>query len=116
MIDYALRRRFAFYNLVPAFQSESFKAYQEGIGNTKFDKLISVVEQLNEEIGKDVSLGDGFKIGHSYFCFDENEEIDDNWLSDVIEFELIPLLNEYWFDEQSKVNSWSRQLRGVVNG
>jgi DNA polymerase III delta prime subunit len=116
MIDYALLRRFSFYNLTPAFQTDGFKAYQERINNPKFDSLISVVERLNEEIGKDVSLGDGFRIGHSYFCIDEDAEIDDDWLSDVVEYELIPLLNEYWFDETAKAENWARQLRGVVNG
>ena len=32
----------------------------------------------------------------------------------VVEFELIPLLKEYWFDEAAKVKDWSRTLREVV--
>ena len=116
MIDYALRRRFAFFDLRPAFQSDGFVKYQEYIGNHKFNSLISVVEKLNAEIGKDASLGDGFRIGHSYFCVDEDVSIDDDWLSAVVEYELIPLLNEYWFDEPSKAEGWTKQLRGAVNG
>ena len=115
MIDYALRRRFAFYDLVPAFQSEGFINYQESISNLKFNSLVLVVEKLNTEISKDASLGNGFRIGHSYFCTNENN-IDDDWLNDVVEFELVPLLNEYWFDEPSKAESWINQLRGAVNG
>jgi hypothetical protein len=115
MIDYALRRRFAFFDLTPAFQSEGFIKYQEGIDNPKLDSLISTVEKLNAEISKDASLGDGFRIGHSYFCTNEYS-IDDDWLSDVVEYELVPLLNEYWFDEPSKAEGWVKQLRGVVNG
>lgn len=116
MMDYALRRRFAFFDLAPAFQSDGFKEYQLKVGNRKFGNLISIVERLNTDIGKDASLGEGFRIGHSYFCVDEDSIIDDDWLSDVIEYELIPLLNEYWFDEPSKIESWTKQLRDAVHG
>ena len=115
MIDYALRRRFAFFDMAPAFQSDGFIAYQKDISNNKLDNLIAVVERLNIEIGKDASLGDGFRIGHSYFCADEDVIIDDDWLSDVVVYELIPLLSEYWFDEPKKYDEWSRQLRSAIN-
>ena len=114
MIDYALRRRFAFFDMEPAFQSDGFKARQSAIQNPRFDALVSTVESLNKTIGEDASLGVGFRIGHSYFC--TNDIVDDAWISSVIEYELMPLLNEYWFDEPSKVESWSARLRGVVNG
>ena len=117
MIDYALRRRFAFFDMPPAFQSEGFKSYQKNIGNDKFDDLIAAVERLNADIGEDGSLGDGFRIGHSYFCVDkEKVVVDDNWLSDVVEYELIPLLGEYWFDEPKKCDEWSKRLRDAIDG
>jgi 5-methylcytosine-specific restriction endonuclease McrBC GTP-binding regulatory subunit McrB len=115
MIDYALRRRFAFYDLIPAFQSDGFIKYQAKVNNQKFNSLISTVERLNAEISKDASLGDGFRLGHSYFCA-LPKDIDDDLLNDVVEYELVPLLNEYWFDEPSKAEGWIRQLRGAVNG
>lgn len=114
IIDYALRRRFAFFDMEPAFQSEGFKARRERIQNPKFDTLVATVEALNKAIGEDNSLGIGFRIGHSYFC--TNDVVDDAWLSSVIEYELAPLLNEYWFDEPSKVESWTARLRGALNG
>ncbi len=114
MIDYALRRRFAFFDMEPAFSSEGFKIRQATVQNSKYDVLISTVESLNKAIAEDVSLGIGFRIGHSYFC--TNEIIDDDWLSSMIEYELIPLLNEYWFDEPSKVESWASRLRSALNG
>ena len=92
-----------------------FIKYQKSIDSHKFDSLISTVEKLNAEIGRDASLGDGFRIGHSYFCA-RDKEIDDDWLYDVVEYELVPLLNEYWFDEPSKAEVWIKQLRGAVNG
>ncbi len=112
MIDYALRRRFAFFDVAPAFDSDGFKQYLTEKNNSKFDKLISVIKTLNDTISNDESLGDGFRIGHSYFC--TNKEITDNWLQSIIEYEIIPLIKEYWFDEPTKVRDWSANLRGAI--
>ena len=112
MLDYALRRRFAFFELAPAFSSAGFRAYRTKVNNPKFDRLIATVEQLNDVIANDDSLGEGFCIGHSYFC--TNATINDEWMRSVVEYELIPLLKEYWFDEAVKVKDWSRTLREVV--
>lgn len=112
IIDYALRRRFAFFDMMPAFDSHGFKAHCKSVNNPKFDKLIATVQQLNEEITNDESLGEGFCIGHSYFC--SNPAINDEWLHSIIEFELIQLLKEYWFDEPAKVKKWSGILREVI--
>lgn len=109
MLDYALRRRFAFFELAPAFSSAGFRAYRTKVNNPKFDRLIATVEQLNDVIANDDSLGEGFCIGHSYFC--TNATINDEWMRSVVEYELIPLLKEYWFDEAVKVKDWSRTLR-----
>lgn len=112
MLDYALRRRFAFFDIVPAFDSTGFRAYRKNVNNPKYDKLISAVQQLNEMIINDESLGEGFCIGHSYFC--TNVTINDEWLKSVVEFEIVPLLKEYWFDEPSKVRNWTNMLREVI--
>lgn len=112
MLDYALRRRFAFFDIFPAFDSNGFRAYQKNVNNPKFDNLITTVEQLNEAISNDESLGEGFCIGHSYFC--TKLTINDEWINSVVEFELIPLLKEYWFDEPTKVRNWTNTLRGVI--
>ena len=112
MLDYALRRRFAFFEMPPAFSSAGFQAYKAKINNVKFNRLVETVERLNRAIAEDDSLGEGFRIGHSYFC--TNINISDEWLRSVVEFELIPLLKEYWFDEPAKVKDWSHVLREAV--
>lgn len=112
MLDYALRRRFAFFEMPPAFASSGFQAYKAKINNIKFNRLIETVERLNERIAEDESLGKDFQIGHSYFCVNIN--INDEWLRSVVEFELIPLLKEYWFDEPENVKNWSRALLEAV--
>ena len=112
MMDYALRRRFAFYEIQPAFESDGFRKYQAGKGNIKFDRLIETIKQLNIDIEKDETLGKGFRIGHSYFCTED--DIDDEWLNSVVSYELVPLLNEYWFDEPQNVQDWERKLKEAI--
>ena len=114
MLDYALRRRFAFFNIKPGFETNGFKKYLKGLKNKKLDNLIYCIENLNNDISTDESLGDGFCIGHSYFCNLEAEEINDRELSGIVEYEIIPLLKEYWFDEPSKINNWSGNLRSAM--
>lgn len=112
LMDYALRRRFAFFDFAPAFSSEGFKNYLSEKDSPKLEKLIAAVESLNSTISTDESLGDGFRIGHSYFCTDD--EITDEWLKSVVEYEVIPLIKEYWFDEPTKVRDWSATLRSAI--
>lgn len=114
MLDYALRRRFAFFDLKPGFGTEGFKAYQTELNNAKFDSLIRCVEALNEKIAGDESLGEGFCIGHSYFCNLMPETVDDAALKGIVEYEIIPMLKEYWFDEPFKVKEWSDNLRSAI--
>lgn len=114
MIDYALRRRFAFFEFEPAFKSEGFITYQASIANRKFDSLINTVVEMNKVICEDASLGSGFRIGHSYFC--TGDVVDDAWLYDLVEYELVPLIKEFWFDESSKVEQWILKLQGAING
>ena len=117
IIDYALRRRFAFFEIEPAFDSPGFQnVIVANADNDKLLALIKLVKELNETISNDESLGDGFRIGHSYFCPDEDEEMTDYWLSSLINFEILPLLREYWFDEKAKVEEWTVKFRRVVNG
>ena len=114
MLDYALRRRFAFFDLRPAFDTESFIAYQEGLASEKFDRLISCVVKLNEAIASDESLGDGFCIGHSYFCRMSPDDVTNDKLSAIVNYELVPMLREYWFDEPTKVDEWAGKLRRSI--
>ena len=112
LLDYALRRRFAFYEMKPGFNTEGFRKYCENLNNTKFDNLIQCVEQLNAAIAGDDSLGEGFCIGHSYFC--NLKEANEQALFAIVEYELIPLLKEYWFDEPVKVKNWAISLRSAI--
>lgn len=112
MLDYALRRRFAFYTMNPGFNSDGFREYKAKLASAKMDKLIACVESLNSVIAADDSLGEGFCVGHSYFC--NIEEATDAVLSNIVEYELVPLLKEYWFDEPIKVKDWTNNLRSAI--
>ena len=111
MLDYALRRRFAFVELRPAFDSDGFRAYRDGLRDSRFKDLVDEVESLNRAIAEDESLGEGFCIGHSYFCNMKPETCTDAALDSIVEYELIPMLKEYWFDEPGKVHEWTDRLR-----
>ena len=112
MLDYALRRRFAFFEMKPGFESEGFREYRAGLNSAKFDKLIACVESLNNAIAADESLGEGFCIGHSYFC--NLTEATDDALHSIVEYELSPLLREYWYDDRTKANDWINRLKDAI--
>ncbi len=110
MLDYALRRRFAFFEMKPGFSTDRFIEYRQNLNEPRFDRLINSIEMLNKDISDDEALGDGFRIGHSYFCNLKNGHT----LSNIVEYEIIPLLKEYWFDEPNKVANWSNILRSAI--
>ena len=109
MIDYALRRRFSFFSMEPAFELDSFKSYLDvlALSAPKVKPLVAKIIELNNEIENDSNLGKGFKIGHSYLCVDD---ISDDALKAIVQYEIIPLLEEYWYDEPSNIAKWSQEL------
>lgn len=113
MIDYALRRRFSFFEMAPAFESKGFKEYQHSLDNRTFNELISEIVKLNREISRDKSLGKGFCIGHSYFCGKTKETCTNEWMQSVVNYDILPMLSEYWFDDDTKVQRWDHILHGV---
>ena len=111
MIDYALRRRFSFFEIEPGFDSQGFISYQNGLNSETLDKLISKVKELNRKIAADKSLGRGFCIGHSYFC--GRDVCTDEWLHSVVDYDILPMLSEYWFDDENEFQRWKNILQGV---
>ncbi len=106
MVDYALRRRFRFITLRPEFSSEAFQAFLSDYGAKPelVKKIIARMNALNEVIAADTrNLGPGYQIGHSYFCPRNDIKPDDDWYRRVIEAEIMPLIQEYWFDNEQKV-------------
>lgn len=112
MIDYALRRRFSFFDMEPGFDSEGFRQYQASLNNETLNALVERVKDLNKEIAADKSLGKGFCIGHSYFC--GQDTCTDEWLDSIVNYDILPMLSEYWFDDTAKPQRWENILRGVL--
>lgn len=121
MLDYALRRRFAFFEMEPGFDTEQFKKYQRELNNAKFNALTDLVkevpkkgdkEHLNNVISDD--LGKGFRIGHSFFCGLKADDDIDSALMRIVMYELIPLIDEYWFDEKDKLMAWIEKLENAI--
>lgn len=119
LMDFALRRRFGFFELKPAFENDNFEAYEKSLNSQKFERLINTIKEINEKIETDPSLGSGFCIGHSFFC-GLNEEKNNNdgssnvdidaKLESIVKFEIIPLLQEYWFDDADTVKDEKEKL------
>lgn len=113
LIDYALRRRFSFFEMTPGFDSKGFQDYLLSFDNETFTTLIEKIKDLNNEIEKDPTLGKGFCIGHSYFC--GQDICTEEWMKSVVAYDIIPMLNEYWFDDTAKIQKWQNILWGVFS-
>ncbi|MEX1212347.1 MAG: AAA family ATPase [Balneolaceae bacterium] len=109
IVDYALRRRFVFIDVMPEFGS-SFQEYlqKKEVPDFVIGLIVEKLESLNETIRKESGLGAGFQVGHSYFCHPQAGN--DSWYENIIHYEIVPLLEEYWFDKREKVRGLEEKL------
>lgn len=116
MLDYALRRRFAFYSMKPAFNQKKFIEYSKKIKCDMFGKAVAAIKSLNKIIYADKSLGAGFEIGHSYFCFEnyDLDDITDDTIKNIIRYEIIPTIEEYWFDNENRLEEERTKLNALI--
>ncbi|MCP4099380.1 MAG: AAA domain-containing protein [Planctomycetaceae bacterium] len=114
LVDLALRRRFAFVTLETMLNEAwmNWCAKQAGLENDTVTKIRDLMNELNEEIASDQSLGAQFRIGHSYVTPASGEKIANpvEWFRQIVETEIGPLLEEYWFDNPDKAASATRKL------
>lgn len=115
LVDYALRRRFAFFTVEPAFGRAKFRRHLEerGVPASVRNRIGERLTALNETIAEDSDLGAGFRIGHSYFCDPPSGESADydRWFEEVVSFDIEPLLDEYWFDRPGTASEAAAKLR-----
>lgn len=111
IVDYALRRRFAFVTLQPDY-GYNFRSFlkTKGLSDALIEHICSSVNKVNNKIKEDPNLSEGFQIGHSYFCTYKPNEDENKWWNEIISFELKPLLEEIWFDDLTKVAEVLKQL------
>lgn len=114
LVDFALRRRFAFITLNPAFGTEKFNEFlrNKKVSQGLIDKINDTIKYINDEIRNDViNLGKGFEIGHSFFCPTvESVQDEEQWFKRIIRLEIDPLLHEYWFDQEEKADELLKQF------
>ena len=116
LVDYALRRRFAFIALKPMFHSERFKSWLSSRTSERLaDTIVSRLSALNTEIENDSALGSGFSIGHSFFCPDDREKsLDEHWFRTILATEIEPLIDEYWFDNPGRAKTLIQSLNAPL--
>jgi 5-methylcytosine-specific restriction enzyme B len=113
MVDYALRRRFRFLALRPEFSGGAFGDYlaTRGVDRSLVSRIIDRMQALNRVIAADTkNLGPGYEIGHSYFCPRNGNDADEAWYRRVVAQEIVPLIQEYWFDDEKKVDEQRKAL------
>ena len=114
MVDYALRRRFAFITLKPQFESAQYRQWlaDRSMDGDLIDLIIVRMSALNREIKEDPLLGENYQVGHSFFCpkGDNFAGLDRDWYTLVVRTEIVPLLKEYWFDNPAKAEETERRL------
>jgi hypothetical protein len=113
IVDYALRRRFSFALLEPMFASSKFREFliNAGVPHEIITTIVERMAALNRAISEDrTNLGAGYRIGHSFFVPPEGFEYDAGWYRRVVETEIVPLLEEYWFDDPDRAEHWRQQL------
>jgi 5-methylcytosine-specific restriction protein B len=97
----------------PGFDSDGFKTYSKDLNSDLFEALIDKIKQLNNKIRDDDALGEGFMIGHSYFCNLDAESCTADRLRSIVTYDIIPILKEYWFDDKDTAAKQADDLRGV---
>lgn len=108
LVDYALRRRFGFFTLTPRYEDNTFHDWltDRGMDPGLVELLTARMGALNRQIADDRTLGENFQVGHSYFCprGADFSGLDRAWFDGIVQTEIGPLLDEYWFDNKDKVN------------
>lgn len=106
LVDLALRRRFAFVNLVPGLNAAWEQwCLAKGMDAASIAHIRSEIEALNQEISQDSALGAQFQIGHSYVTPHEAVADAQAWFAEVVQSEIGPLLHEYWFDAPERADA-----------
>ena len=116
IMDYALRRRFSFYYVEPAFDTENFAEHlkENGISEQLINQIKDKFTELNNYITDETksNLGKGFCVGHSYFCSKPHkDQSEEDWYNCILSFEINDLLEEYWWDEKQKADDWINKLK-----
>ncbi|WP_078380449.1 AAA family ATPase [Sutcliffiella halmapala] len=117
-IDFSVRRRFSTILIEPAFHSEKFKKYllNKGLSPNFIEQLTTNMTSINNEIQSDVeNFGSGFEIGHSYFCLNGADSIEDErkWFEQIMRLEIAPLYKGNLFKRKLDIEKWINQIQNT---
>ena len=114
LVDLALRRRFAFIDLAPHFNQAwaDWLENEGGIDRRLVDDIGARIRKLNDTITADGALGSNYCVGHSYVTPGAGDRVRDpvSWFQAVVETEIGPLLEEYWFDRPERAREETDRL------
>jgi 5-methylcytosine-specific restriction protein B len=107
VLDHALRRRFAFISLKPEY-GEAYKAWcqKQGLPALFTMDIAARITAVNEIIDGDPHLGANYLVGHSYLCprpYETSLEEPAVWFREAAMTQILPLLEEYWFDDMPRL-------------
>lgn len=102
--DFAVRRRFCFYTIKPAYDNENFQKFYHQ--NPALEKVIHGIQEVN------AGLDDRIKIGHSYFC----KPMDNEELSMTVKYNLIPYVKQCYQNDPATENKMVQILEDSVKG
>jgi len=111
LVDYALRRRFLFFELEPEFKSSVFRTHlvSRGVENATINQVVKRMPKVNKKILKE--LGAGYRIGHSFFCPSGNEaSYGQSWYDNIVNYEIGPLVEEYFIDNAKT----AQEIMGIL--
>ncbi len=114
LVDFALRRRFAFFDLEPQF-NDAWREWVHQESDIPTDFLADIaarITALNDRIAADRSLGPQFRIGHSHVTPPPDKPIEapTEWFTEIVKTEIAPPLREYWFDDPNRADEESQKL------
>lgn len=110
IVDYALRRRFAFYPIEPEFDQAFSEYLLQKFDPTFVDEMCRRLKAVNDKIQQEASLGSGMEIGHSYFCDLTGAEDKILWWQNICKYELFPYIREICFDDSDLAKDLCEQL------
>ena len=114
LVDFALRRRFAFFDLEPQLNDawREWVNQESGIPTEFLADIAGRITALNDQIAADRNLGPQFRIGHSHVTPHGKPPNEDHteWFAEIVETEIAPLLREYWFDDPNRAEEETQKL------
>jgi len=105
LVDYALRRRFAFIEVSPSADVLSAWMEEQEIEDTDF--VVGVFRELNERLER--RFGKDLIVGHSYFM---KLDLDETSLGSLWTYSILPLVEEYFYGESKIADQFGLKAIG----